>query len=260
MADPVDGTPVSPPAEAVDPHLEIKVLPDAADLPHEAAELIVNAAAAKLANIDHMFSLVLSGGSTPKLLYQLLASDPYRCRLNWSKVEVYFGDERCVPPDHPDSNYRMAHEAMLSKLPIPEPNIHRMRGELPPEQAAIEYGQLLKVKFHHGGPDLVLLGMGDDGHTASLFPGTAALDEHHHRCVANHVPQMDTWRITMTYPFLNRAAAVLVLVEGAKKAGRLHEVLEGPRDPKRLPIQGIRPAGKMTWLVDAAAAGMMDDA
>ena len=257
MAD-IDGTPVTPEPPA-DPHLEIKVLPDAAELPHEAAERIVTAAAAKLADIDHLFSLVLSGGSTPKLLYELLASDPYRCRLNWSKVEIYFGDERCVPPDHPESNYLMAHTAMLSKLPIPEPNIHRMRGELPPEQAATEYGQLLKVKFHHGGPDMVLLGMGDDGHTASLFPGTAALDEQHHRCVANHVEQLKTWRITMTYPFLNRAAAVMILVEGAKKAQRLHEVLEGPRDLKRLPIQGIHPAGKLTWLVDAAAAGMMDE-
>ena len=255
MAD-VDDAPISP--ETADPNVEIKVLPTAADLPHEAAERIVAAAEAKLVSIDHIFSLVLSGGSTPKLLYQLLASDPYRTRLNWSKVEVYFGDERCVPPDHPDSNYLMAHTAMLSKLPIPEPNIHRMRGELPPEQAAIEYGELLKTKFHHGAPDMVLLGMGDDGHTASLFPGTAALDERHHRCVANRVDKLNTWRLTMTYPFLNKAAAVLILVEGAKKADRLHEVLEGPQDLKRLPIQGIRPAGKLTWIVDAAAAGMMD--
>ena len=243
----------------VPPDVEIKVLPTAADLPREAAERIVAAAAAKLADNQHTFSLVLSGGSTPKALYQLLATAPYRDRLNWSKVEIYFGDERCVGPEHPDSNYRMAHEAMLSKLPVPECNVHRMRGELPPEQAAVEYGQLLKAKFHDGGPDLVLLGMGDDGHTASLFPGTAALDERHHRCVANHVPQMDAWRITMTYPFLNRAAAVLILVEGAKKATRLEQVLEGPRQPKVLPIQAIRPAGRLTWLVDVAAAGMMAD-
>ncbi len=255
----VDGLPADPDDAPAEPNVEIKVLPAAADLPAAAAERIVAAAEAKLADIQHMFSIVLSGGGTPKLLYELLATPAYRDRLNWSKVEVYFGDERCVGPDHADSNYRMAHEAMLSKLPVPECNIHRMRGELPPEQAATEYGQLLKGKFHDGGPDLVLLGMGDDGHTASLFPGTAALDETHHRCVANHVEKLDTWRITMTYPFLNRSAAVLILVEGQKKAARLHEVLEGPRDPKRLPIQGIRPAGKLTWLVDAAAAGMMDD-
>ena len=162
---PTDGMPA--PAE---PEVEVKVLPTAADLPREAAERIVAAAEAKLGDNQHTFSLVLSGGSTPKALYELLATGPYRDRLNWSKVEVYFGDERCVPPDHPDSNYKMAHEAMLSKLPVPECNIHRMRGELPPEQAATEYGQMLKAMFHDGGPDLVLLGMGDDGHTASLVP------------------------------------------------------------------------------------------
>ena len=251
---PTDGMPA--PAE---PEVEVKVLPTAADLPREAAERIVAAAEAKLGDNQHTFSLVLSGGSTPKALYELLATGPYRDRLNWSKVEVYFGDERCVPPDHPDSNYRMAHEAMLSKLPVPECNIHRMRGELPPEQAATEYGQMLKAMFHDGGPDLVLLGMGDDGHTASLFPGTTALDEQHHRCVANHVEKLDTWRLTMTYPFLNRSAAVLILVEGAKKAKRVEQVLEGPRDPKLLPIQGIRPAGRLTWVLDVAAAGMMSE-
>ncbi len=258
MADPAVRTP-DPQSERSDPNIEIKVLPTPADLPLEAAERIVTAAAAKVGDGHHFFSLVLSGGSTPKALYELLASDPYRCRLNWSQVEVYFGDERCVPPDHPDSNYLMAHTAMLSKLPIPEPNIHRFRGELPPEQAAIEYGQLLKTKFHDGGPDLVLLGMGDDGHTASLFPGTAALDETHHRCVANYVEKLKAWRLTMTYPFLNKAAAVLVLVEGEKKAQRLEQVLLGPRDQKQLPIQGIRPAGKLSWIIDVAAAGMMGD-
>jgi len=161
-----------------------------------------------------------------------------------------------VPPDHPESNYRMAHEAMLSKLPIPEPNIHRVHGELPPELAATEYGKLLKDKFGDGGADMVLLGMGDDGHTASLFPGTAALSEAKHRCVANHVPKLNAWRITTTYPFLNKANQVLILVAGAAKAQRLTEVLEGQTDIQRLPIQGIEPAGQLTWLLDAAAAGM----
>jgi len=238
---------------------EIKVLPDAKSMTEEAARRIVAAAETKLANTQCFFSLVLSGGSTPKALYEMLAAEPYRSQLNWSKIEIYFGDERCVPPDHPDSNYLMAHTAMLSKLPIPEPNIHRMRGEIPPEQAAMEYGQLLKNAFGDGGPDLVLLGMGDDGHTASLFPGTAALDETHHRCVANYVEKMKTWRITMTYPFLNKAAEVMFLISGASKAGRVHEVLEGPRDPKRLPIQGIQPAGKLSWLLDAPAASMHKD-
>ncbi len=240
--------------------LETKVYADAAALTAEAARRIVAAATAKLADgHHHFFSLVLSGGSTPKALYEVLAGEPYKSQLNWSQVEVYFGDERCVGPDDPDSNYLMAHTAMLGKLPLPEPNIHRLMGEIPPEQAAREYGELLKAKFHDGGPDLVLLGMGDDGHTASLFPGTAALDETHHRCVANLVPQMKTTRLTMTYPFLNKAHEVIVLVTGQKKAARLEEVLHGPKDVHRLPIQGIAPAGKMTWLLDAAAAGMTEE-
>jgi 6-phosphogluconolactonase len=235
---------------------EIFVTPDPHALTEEAARRIIAAAEAKLADTNCFFSLVLSGGSTPKALYELLASDPYKSQLNWSKVDIFFGDERCVPPDHPDSNYLMAHMAMLSKLPLPEPNIHRMRGELAPQDAAIEYGKLLKERFHDDGPDLVLLGMGDDGHTASLFPGTQALDETHHRCVANHVPKLDAWRITMTYPFLNKAAQVMFLVAGASKTGRVREVLEGPRDFHRLPSQGIQPVGKLTWLLDAAASGM----
>jgi 6-phosphogluconolactonase len=235
---------------------EIKVLPDAKTLTEEAARRIIASVEEKINDNQHIFSLVLSGGNTPKALYELLASDEYRSEINWSKVEIYFGDERCVPPDHPDSNYLMAYNAMLSKLPLPECNIHRMRGELSPEAAAMEYGMMLKEKFKDGGPDLVLLGMGDDGHTASLFPGTTALDETHHRCVANYVEKMKTWRVTMTYPFLNRAAQVMMLISGVGKAKRLEEVLEGPRDPKRLPIQGIQPVGKLTWLLDAPAASM----
>jgi 6-phosphogluconolactonase len=237
---------------------EIIVVRDASALTKDAARRIIAAAEAKLAANNCFFSLVLSGGSTPKALYELLASDPYKSQLNWSKVDVFFGDERCVPPDDKESNYLMAHVAMLSKLPLPEPNIHRMRGELPPEQAAIEYGKQLKERFHDDGPDFVLLGMGDDGHTASLFPGTAALDETEHRCVANYVPRMDTWRVTMTYPFLNKAVQVLIMVAGQSKAARIKQVLDGPRDPHTLPIQGIAPAGKLTWLLDEGAASMRE--
>jgi 6-phosphogluconolactonase len=235
---------------------EIKVFPDPKTLTEEAARRIVASAEVLLADNQHFFSLVLSGGSTPKALYELLASEPYRSQLNWSKIEIYFGDERCVPPDHADSNFRMAHNAMLSKLPLPECNIHRIRTELPPEQAATEYGQLLREKFRNGGPDLVLLGMGEDGHTASLFPGTAALDETQHRCVANFVPKLDSWRVTLTYPILNSAEEVMMLIAGVGKAKVLEQVLEGPRDIKQYPIQGIQPKGKLTWLLDAAAASM----
>ncbi len=239
---------------------EIKVLPDPVAVGAEAAERVVRAAEDAIA-LTGRFSFVLAGGSTPKALYELLASDAYRTRIDWPNVEIYFGDERTVPPDHPDSNYRMAHEAMLSKLPIPAANIHRMRGEIDPEEAAKTYGQLLKEKFGDsapgGGPDLVLLGMGDDGHTASLFPGTSALRETKHRAFANPVPKLNTTRLTMTAPFINRAREVLLTVTGANKAIRLAEVLEGPRDPERLPVQLIQPtSGKITWLIDALAAGM----
>jgi len=235
---------------------EIKVLPDPAAVAGEAAERVVRAAAEAIA-LAGRFSFVLAGGSTPKALYELLASERYRLRVDWPNVEIYFGDERTVGPDHADSNYRMASDALLSHVPINRENIHRMRGEIDPNEAAIEYGQLLKQNFGDDGPDLVLLGMGDDGHTASLFPHTEALNETKHRAVANRVDKLNTWRITLTAPFINRAREVMMLVTGANKAKRLAEVLEGPKDPQRLPIQLIAPPnGKLVWLIDAAAAGM----
>jgi 6-phosphogluconolactonase len=235
---------------------EIKVLPDATEIAYTAAERII-AAAGRAADQGRTFSIALAGGSTPKALYELLATPPYKSRIDWPRVEVFFGDERTVPPDHKDSNYRMAHEALLSKVPIPGDNVYRMAGELEPNEAAKEYGQTLKEKFGEGGIDLVLLGMGDDGHTASLFPETAALDETKHRCVANFVPKLSTWRLTLTAPFINRSKDVIILVSGASKAQRLQEVLEGARDPRRLPVQLIQPGdGRLTWLVDAPAAGM----
>jgi 6-phosphogluconolactonase len=174
---------------------------------------------------------------------------------------VFFGDERCVPPDHKESNYRMAEQALLSKVPIPGDNVYRMRGEIDPNEAAREYGLTLKEMFGgEGGLDLVLLGMGDDGHTLSLFPGTAAVGEREHRVVANYAEKSTTgksWRITMTAPFVNRARHVLVAVTGAGKTARVKEVLEGPREPDRLPIQLIQPTnGTITWLLDSGAAGM----
>ena len=234
---------------------EIHVSPDPTTLTHEAAQRII--AAAKFAySQNRNVSLVLSGGSTPKALFELLASDEYKNQLDWSRVEIYFGDERTVPPDHKDSNYGMAKAALLDHVPLKPEHIHRMKGEIAPEEAAIEYGRLLKAKFPDYGPDVILLGMGDDGHTASLFPGTTALHETHHRCVANYVAKLNTWRITMTYPFINSADKVMILATGANKADRITEVLESPVDIDKLPIQGIAPKGQLTWLIDAAAAGM----
>jgi 6-phosphogluconolactonase len=235
---------------------EIKVVADASSVALLAAERIVAAAEAAI-EIRESFSIVLSGGSTPKALYALLATEEVRSSIEWTKVHVFFGDERCVPPDHADSNYRMAREALLAKVPVPGDNIYRIRGEADPAEAAQDYDDTLSDYFADRGPDVALLGMGDDGHTASLFPHTDALKESKRRCVANFVPRLNRWRLTLTAPFLNRSEQVLVLATGAAKAGRVAEVLEGPRVPDELPIQLIQPrSGRLTWIMDAPAAGM----
>lgn len=215
-------------------------------------------AAAERAIRDHgVFRVALAGGSTPKRLYTALVSAP----IDWSKVLFFFGDERCVPPTHADSNYRMAREALLSKVAIPNTNVHRIYAETDDKHAAAEeYEEELERVWgliHHEMPrfDLVLLGMGSDGHTASLFPGTTALAETKRRVVANRVEKLGTWRITLTAPVINAAREVVLLVAGADKARVLKEVLQGPRDPSRLPAQLVDPSdGELAWLVDRAAA------
>jgi 6-phosphogluconolactonase len=235
---------------------EIKVVPDAASVALEAAERVAAAAEAAI-ELHGAFSIALSGGSTPRALYSLLAAEPYRSSIDWAKVHLFFGDERCVPGDDPHSNYRMARESLFSKVPVPGDNVYRIRGEIDPQAAAGEYDQTLKEYFADSGPDVVLLGMGDDGHTASLFPRTEALSALKSRCVANFVPKLNKWRVTLTAPFLNRSQDVLILVTGEAKAARIAQVLEGPRVPDELPIQLISPvAGKLAWIMDAAAAGM----
>ena len=240
----------------------INVFPTPAALVASMADAIVTAAR-RAATAGDLFSLFLSGGSTPKALHELLASDDYRKQIDWRNVELFFGDERCVPPTSELSNYKMALDTLISKVPIPPDNVYRMKGEIDPQEAAKQYGLMLKEKFMDGGPDIMLLGMGDDGHTASLFPGTEALAETHHRCQANHIPydyipKGTEWRITLTYPFINRSAAVYVLVTGQSKAARLREVLEG--DEETYPIQRVKPEmGKLTYMLDVAAAGMHED-
>jgi 6-phosphogluconolactonase len=206
------------------------------------------------------FSVAVAGGNTPKRVYELLASERYRGRTQWSSVHIFFGDERCVPPDHPDSNYRMVQESLLSHVPIPTVNVHRMRGEDDPPLSARLYEEELRA-FFKAAPwprfDLVLLGMGEDGHTASLFPNTAALREKKACVVANWVEQLGTFRLTLTVPAICHAAHIIFLVTGKAKAHRLHEVLSGPRDPERLPAQLIQPVnGSLEWLVDKAAANL----
>ncbi len=240
---------------------EIKVVPTPTAIAEEAAERFVEA---YRIGVDERgtFSVALSGGSTPKALHALLAAEPYRSRIDWTKVRVFFGDERCVPPDHADSNFRMARETLLSKVPIPLDNVYRMVGEIDPAEAGTRYDQELIDLFGHAGLglDLCLLGLGDDGHTASLFPHTSALQETTKLAVAHYVEKSTTgksWRITLTAPFINRSRQAMFLVAGAGKTKALATVLEGERNPKQFPAQLVLPTeGKLTWLIDVAAAGM----
>jgi 6-phosphogluconolactonase len=239
---------------------DIRIFETAEEVARAAADLFTDIAIASI-SAEGRFSVALAGGSTPRRTYQLLASEEYRDRVSWSKVHIFFGDERCVPPTHADSNYRMVEETMLSRLPIPEENVHRMIGEGDAHANASLYESELRT-FFDGEPwplfNLVLLGMGDDGHTASLFPGTDALKEDRAWVVANWVEKFQSYRITLTAPAINHAANIIFLVAGASKAERLHEVLRGARDPLRLPAQLIQPvAGSLIWLADKAAAARL---
>lgn len=201
------------------------------------------------------FTVALAGGSTPKALYELLATG-YPSTLGWDRVHAFFGDERTVPSDHEDSNYRMAYETLLSRVPLG--SVHRMRGELDPAEAAVLYEKEL-VEFFGGPPrlDLVLLGIGEDGHTASLFPGTPALDVTDRWTVENPVEKLNTIRLTLTVPAINAAKRVIFLVAGEGKAGALKEILEGDANPHDYPAKLIQPEGGATWIVDQAAAQLL---
>ncbi len=243
---------------------DIDVYPDAEALATAAAERFVALAAETIARHDR-FAVALSGGSTPKALYSRLASPDDAMRVEWDRVHIFFGDERCVPPDHPDSNYHMAREALLNRVPIPRHCIHRMHGEMDPQEAAQEYEETLIGFFNtrpdeqaRGKPrfDLILLGLGEDGHTASLFPGSTAVREEWHWVLAvnpEHAPQ---WRLTLTPVVLNAAANGIFLVSGEAKRERLREVLEGLCRPDELPAQIVSPTdGTLQWMVDQQAAG-----
>ena len=212
-------------------------------------------AAPSAISVRGRFTLALAGGSTPRAAYDRLAT--HHRRLDWHHTHVFWGDERCVPPDDPRSNYRMAKEALLDRVPIPKAQIHRIRGEAEPAQAAAEYQRELGgVGAEAPALDLVLLGLGEDGHTASLFPGQPAVRETTHWALAVPDPEGKLWRVTLTPPVLNAARHVTFLVSGASKAARLRQVIEGPFTPALLPAQAVRPAhGQLTWMVDAAAAG-----
>lgn len=207
--------------------------------------------------------IAISGGGSPRPVFALLAdpNEPYRAAVPWDKLWVFWVDERCVPPESPDSNYGVARALLLDKVPLPPERVIRIEGELQPEEAAARYESAIRGHFRLEGAevpifDVVQLGMGDDGHTASLFPHTDALHELGRVAVANHVPQQaQSWRVTLTWPVINAAREVFFLIDGAKKADPVGRVLTGAYDPETLPSQLIQPQnGRLLFLLDRAAA------
>jgi 6-phosphogluconolactonase len=241
--------------------MQIHTFPDSDTLSHEAARLVVRFAQEAVVTRGR-FTLALAGGSTPRKLYSLLASQPYRDQIDWSRIEVFWSDERCVPADDPESNYHLAQEVMLSKLPIPASSIHRMPAdEADREAAAQAYASEMRRTFGTTSIpsfDLIQLGMGPEGHTASLFPHQAALHERERLVVPVSVPKPPPERLTFTPPLLNAARHVLFLVTGSDKAAAVHAVLEGAYQPDEYPAQIIRPSGgEVIWLLDQAAAASL---
>ncbi len=236
--------------------MNLRVYEDARELSAAAARLFVEEARRRIDETGR-FTVALAGGSTPKKTYETLVAEYGESKaLEWGKVHAFFGDERTVPPDHEDSNYRMARGALLSHVAVG--SVHRMRGELDPAEAGALYERELTAFF--GGPpalDLVLLGIGEDGHTASLFPRTPALDARDRWVVENPVEKLGTTRITLTVPAINAAKRVVFLVAGEGKAAALKEILEGDAEPHDCPAKLIRPVGELVWMADAAAASSL---
>lgn len=241
----------------------VKVSAEVEAVTRAAAEMftenVVAAAAAR-----GVARVAISGGSTPKAVFELIAAE-YREKIPWTQLQLFWVDERCVGPEDAESNFGMTRAAMLDKVPLPEGNIHRMEGELDPEEAASRYESEIRNTFKLEGAetptfDLIVLGLGPDGHTASLFPHTEGLDEMARICIANHVPQKDTWRMTLTWPVIVAGREVAFLIEGLEKAEMIRTVFTGAYDPETYPAQLIRPAsGKLTLLLDAAAASRLPE-
>jgi len=242
----------------------IKIFPNFNKLNYFAAEKFVEIAN-KAIEENGRFTVALAGGSTPKSLYQLLASDSFKNQIDWTKVFFFFGDERNVSPDSEESNFRMANESLFAPLQISDENIFRWQTELKDaERTAEDYEVSVTVFFALPEDklprfDLILLGMGDDGHTASLFPFTEALKEGKKNVVVNWVEKLNTNRLTFTYPTINNASNVIFLVSGESKAEALKEILEGKCQPEKYPAQSVKPEnGELFWLVDDKAAAFLD--
>jgi 6-phosphogluconolactonase len=243
---------------------KVELFADGMEIAQRAADEVVRIAS-EAAAARGAFTIALSGGSTPKVLYALLAENPaLRKSLPWDKMKVFFGDERHVGPGRADSNFQMASDTILSKVPLQPEQIHRIKGEYPDTaQAAVEYEATIQREFalqtgEFPRFDLVLLGMGSEGHTLSLFPGTKALHETERIVTRNWVGKLYTERITLTAPAANNAANIIFMITGADKACALKAVLEGPHEPEQLPAQMIQPSnGKLSWLADQAAGSML---
>jgi 6-phosphogluconolactonase len=241
----------------------IRTYPDDHRLAHAAAEHFVSVAASSI-EARGRFSVALSGGSTPRPAYEQLATSEFASRVDWPCVHVFWGDERCVPPDHTDSNYRMAREALIGHVPVPPANVHRIHGEIEPSRAVAQYERTLRKFFadtsHQSATtfDLLLLGMGTDGHTASLFSGSELLEEKSRWVGPHYVASASGWRVTLTPPVINAARQVTFLVSGSAKAETLRRVLAGPQQPHLLPAQIIKPrSGSLLWLLDSDAASRL---
>jgi 6-phosphogluconolactonase len=240
----------------------IEIFPSPAEMTRAAANLFA-ARAAEAVCARGRFTAALSGGKTPVAIYTLLAKATYVSQIPWTRVHLFWGDERCVPPDHVDSNYRLVRELLLDHVPIPPANVHRMPGEMDPVEGAARYEEKLREFFApHGGGfpvfDLFLLGLGEDGHTASLFPGTRAIRESARWVAGHYVDAQKGWRITFTPPVINAARTVVFIVSGAGKAAVVKELLEGPLRPDTLPAQIVRPAGgDLVWMLDREAAALL---
>ncbi len=240
---------------------DIRVFEDLEQLSRAAAAAFVEACV-NATSAGGRFTVALSGGGTPAGLYGLLARAPFREQVNWGDVQVFWGDERCVPADDPENNYRQAYDSFLGRVPIPAENMHRVRSELQPELAAADYAAILK---QHAAPsldwprfDLVLLGMGDDGHTASLFPGSPVEASRAVLAVEGHYQDRPAWRVSLTPLVINAAKTVIFLVSGDAKAVTLANVLYGEHRPASLPAQRIRPTdGSLIWMLDRAAAAAL---
>ncbi len=235
---------------------QVRVFQDIEELSRAAADFF-STLARDCAAKRGRFAVALSGGSSPKGLYALLGSPPYRDEVPWQQVHIFWSDERCVPPDSPESNYKLALDAFLSAVPLPDVNIHRVKGETAPDAAARSYEDDLQIFFRGPGVpmfDLIILGAGEDGHTASLFPGSPSLDETARLAVPVYLEPPKKDRVTLTLPVLNCASHVLFLAWGRAKAGVVSQILEG-NDARKYPAGLVRPAsGKVTWLIDRQAA------